>query len=209
MKTASGLIALTLLVAGAARADPIGPEVTAGARTPSTSIGISLGLGGGVTNYVGTEMNDVTDVGGSYEVRATIGTRLFVAGEAAYVGSRRGITTPVSGASLGHIFSNGLEGALRVQYPLYTGGWMIEPFAFGGLGWAHYGIDGAFTASTASDDVLTVPFGAGISAAWNGLFLEGRFTYRPVYNEDLFVNANGNAVSLNNWTAGALVGYEF
>lgn len=56
--------------------------------------------------------------------------------------------------------------------------------------------------------MLVVPFGGGISAAWNKLFLEGRFTYRPVFNENLLVRS-GTAASLNNWSAGALIGYEF
>jgi hypothetical protein len=213
MKIASGLIAIALAAAGAARADPIAPEVTAGVRTPGTSIGISLGLGGGVTNYVGSEMTSATDVGGAFELRSTIGTRLYFAGEAAYIGSRRNINAAnVNGVFGGspHIFSNGLEGALRVQYPVYTGAWMIEPFAFGGLGWTHYGTDEVVSSSElrASDDVLTVPFGGGVSAAWNGLFLEGRFTYRPVFNQDLLVRS-GSSVTLDNWSAGALIGYEF
>jgi len=214
MKIATGLIALALALGSAARADPIAPEVTApGARMPGTSIGISLGVGGGVTNYTGSEMSNAAGVGGAYELRATIGTRLFLAGEVAYIGSRRSIdTSNVNGVFGGspHIFSNGLEGALRVQVPMYAGAWMIEPFAFGGLGWTHFGTDEVISSSElkSSDDVLVVPFGGGISAAWNGLFLEGRFTYRPVFNEDLMVRA-GNTASLNNWSAGALVGYEF
>ncbi|HZR07242.1 MAG TPA: hypothetical protein VFA79_01590 [Myxococcales bacterium] len=214
MKIATGLIALALGLASAGRTDPIAPEVTApGARMPGTSIGISLGVGGGVTNYTGSEMSNAAGVGGAYELRATIGTRLFLAGEVAYIGSRRNIdTSNVNGVFGGspHIFSNGLEGALRVQVPMYAGAWMIEPFAFGGLGWTHFGTDEVISSSElkSSDDVLVVPFGGGISAAWNGLFLEGRFTYRPVFNEDLMVRA-GNTASLNNWSAGALVGYEF
>jgi hypothetical protein len=213
MKIASGLIAFALLAAGAARADPIAPEVTAGVRTPGTSIGISLGLGGGLVNYVGSEMRGATDVGGAFELRSTIGTRLYLAGEVAFIGSRRSINTSNVNGVFGespHIFGNGLEGALRVQYPLYAGAWLIEPFAFGGLGWTHYGTDEVVSSTElrSSDDVLVVPFGGGISAAWNGLFLEGRFTYRPVFNQDLLVRS-GRAASLDNWSAGALIGYEF
>ena len=213
MKTAIGLIAVVLLAAEAALADPRpGPEITAGARAPITDIGIAVGLGGGVTNYAHSDMMNATNVGAAYEARVTVGTRLFVAGEIAYVGSRRALTESVTGVRDGHIFSHGIEGDARLQYPLYTGGWMIEPFAFGGLGWTHYGVDAPVNNSSVlanSDDVFTVPFGGGLAAGWKQLYLEGRFTYRQAFNEDLLKNASGNSVPLSNWTAGALVGYEF
>jgi hypothetical protein len=213
MKSASALIAFALCAAFAVRADPIAPEVSAGVRTPGSSIGISLGLGAGVTGYVGSEMSSATEMGGDVELRTTIGTRLYLAGEVAFIGSRRNINTAGVAGTFGgspHIFGNGLEGTLRAQYPLYAGSWLIEPFAFGGLGWTHYGTDEVISSTelSASDDVLVVPFGGGISAAWKALFIEGRFTYRPVYNADLLVRS-GNSASLNNWSAGALIGYEF
>jgi hypothetical protein len=123
---------------------------------PRSGCGISLGLGGGVTNYVGSEMSNATDVGGAFELRSTIGTRLYFAGEVAFIGSRRNINAAnVNGVFGGspHIFSNGLEGALRVQYPVYAGAWMIEPFAFGGLGWTHYGTDEVVSSSRAGSPI--------------------------------------------------------
>ena len=213
MKILTGVIAVAVLIAGAVRADPRpAPEITAGAKAPITEIGIAVGLGGGVSNYVNSDMTNATNVGAAYEARVTVGTRLYLAGEVAYVGSRRAVTESVTGIRDGHIFSHGIEGDARLQYPLYTGGWMIEPFAFGGIGWTHYGVDAPVNTSTvmrASDDVVTVPFGGGIAAGWKQLYLEGRFTYRQAFNEDLLTNSSGNAVPLSNWTAGALVGYEF
>jgi hypothetical protein len=217
MKLHNLLFALAIAAAGAVRAHSIAGDVAYGARIPPTQIGISLGLGGGVTNFAASEMTDVANVGGTWEVRATVGTRLFLAGEVAYVGSRRNIDlTGVTGSSAGetpHIFTHGIEGTARVQYPYLTGSWLVEPFAFGGLGWTHLGVDASVSPTSAirttSDDILVVPFGGGLSAAWNGLLFEGRFTYRPAFNEDLLRKPDGTIASLSNWSVGGLVGYEF
>jgi hypothetical protein len=215
MKLHSILFGIILAAAGAARADPIAAETsTSPSRAPFTQIGITLGIGGGVTNFTGSDMNAAVDLGGSWEVRSTIGTRLFLAGELAYVGSRRNVSMPgVTGAAdKPHVFAHGMEGALRAQYPYLTGSWLIEPFAFGGLGWTHMRVDGAVPAGSAlrtSDDILVVPFGAGLSVIWNNVFIESRFTYRATFNEDLLARADGTAAGMGNWGVGALVGYEF
>jgi hypothetical protein len=104
---------------------------------------------------------------------------------------------------------NGLEGDVRFNYPHSNGSWLIEPFAFGGLGWTHFHVNGlqASTASSrSSDDVLTVPVGGGLTVGYDHILSEGRFTYRQTFNEALVPGGNG---TLKNWTAGAAVGYEF
>ena len=215
MKLPTVSFALCLALAATVRANPIAAEIGEQARTPPSRIGVSLGLGGGVTNFTSSEMTSAVDVGGAYELRATFGTRLFLAGEVAYVGARRNVgLSGVSGApgEAPHVFSNGVEGVLRAQYPSLKGKWLLAPFAFGGLGYTHYGVDGVVAAGSnlaTSDDVLAVPFGAGVMAAWNGLVLEGRFTYRAIFDEDLVTRADGTAVSMDNWSAAALIGYEF
>ncbi|HEY6909345.1 MAG TPA: outer membrane beta-barrel protein [Myxococcales bacterium] len=209
------LFGIILAAAGATRADPVAAETSAPSRAPFTRIGMTLGIGGGVTSFTGSEMNAAVDVGGSWEVRSTIGTRLFLAGELAYVGSRRNVSMPgvtTANADKPHVFAHGVEGALRAQLPYVTGSWLFEPFAFGGLGWTRMGIDGIVPQGSAlrtSDDVLVVPFGAGLSASWNNVFLEGRFTYRATFNEDLLARADGTAAGMGNWGVGALLGYEF
>jgi len=206
---------LGLALAGsAAVADPIAGETGFAQTTPPSRIGVSLGLGGGVTDYTRTTMGDVSSVGGTWEVRTTVGTRRYLAGEAAYVGSRRNLNIAgVSGSpnESPHVFSHGLEALLRAQYPVFAGDFIIEPFAFGGIGWSHLGVDGLVATSQVRDsnDLLVVPMGAGISAKWNRFVLEARFTYRSTFNDDLLVNSDGSKASLSNWSTGALVGYEF
>ena len=216
MKLANLHFALLLAAAGAVRADPASGDVTYGATVPSTKIGISLGLGGGATGFSASEATDVTSVGETWEVRTTVGTRLPVAGELAYVGSRRSLgVAGVTGASSGetpHLFAHGIEGAARFQFPYVAGSWLLEPFAFVGVGWTHVGVDATVPAGApmgTSDDLLVVPFGAGFSGAWHGLVLEGRFTYRSTFSDDLLKNADGSNVNLANWSVGGLIGYEF
>ncbi|MFL5440505.1 MAG: hypothetical protein ACJ79W_15205 [Myxococcales bacterium] len=214
MRTTTILLALAM-TAGAALADPIAEEAVQAQTPPPSTIGVSVGLGGGVTDFTGNEMSNAASPGGAWEVRGTIGTRKLIAVEAAYVGSRRNIDVlGVSGTDgeTAHIFSNGLEGALRLQYPYLAGKWMFQPFVFGGLGWTHMGVDGTLTPTSPirdSDDLLVVPMGGGLSATWNRIVLEARFTYRATYNEDLLVNSDGSKASLSNWSTGALIGYEF
>ena len=209
------VLIIAIVAAAAVRADPTVETAASAAPAPASKIGISLGLGGGVTNFASSDMTGVADVGGAWEVRATIGTRGYLAAEAAYVGTRRNVNLAGVAGNPGespHIFSHGLEGAVRVQYPYLTGNWLIEPFASGGLGFSHLGVDAIVSQAAAmktSDDVFVVPVGAGVSATWNRFVFEGRFTYRATFDQDLLTKANGETANLSNWSAGALVGYEF
>jgi hypothetical protein len=54
------------------------------------------------------------------------------------------------------------------------------------------------------DHVMTVPVGGGLAAAFRGLMLDARFTYRFVYNEQLLGSSK-----LDNWIASANIGSEF
>jgi hypothetical protein len=213
MRNTTFFLALAL-AGGAAVADPIAGETGFAQTAPPSRIGVTLGLGGGVTDYTRSTMNDASSVGGTWELRATVGTRKYIAAEAAYVGSRRNLNiggvTGTPGESP-HVFSHGLEAALRAQYPVFAGDFIVEPFAFGGIGWSHVGLDGLVSTSQVRDssDLLVVPMGAGIAANWNRFVLEARFTYRSTFNDDLLVNADGSKASLSNWSTGALVGYEF
>jgi len=212
MRNTTLFLAMTLAT-GAAVADPIAGD-TSSAQTVPSRIGVTLGLGGGVTDFTGTTMSDASSVGGTWEVRATVGTRRYIAAEAAYVGSRHNLSMPGVGGNPGespHVFSHGLEGALRAQYPIPAGDVVLQPFAFGGIGWTHLGVDGLVATSQVRDsnDLLVVPMGAGVSANWNRFVLEARFTYRQTFNDDLLVNPDGSKANLSNLSTGALVGYEF
>lgn len=169
-----------------------------------TPLGAYFLAGGGVTNFAKDTLRDSFNLGGAWDLRVGIGSRYFVGGELAYVGSARG------GEGVGFdLLNNGAEAVVRVQYPYTTSGWLIEPFAFGGIG---------FTRVTFVDDptdrdgssIGTIPFGAGIMAGYRHLLFDARFTYRPAFSDDnLIISRTGSPENLHSWAVMASVGYEF
>ena len=204
--TVAAPLFVLLALSGAARAQT--PTVSEVQARPHllTDYGESLVVSGGVTNFIEDSIRNRTDVGGFWEARLGFGTRFWVGVEGAYTGSARKIRDTGVDTNL---IGNGAEGDVRLNYPYSNGNWLIEPFAFGGLGWTHFNVNGlqASTASLrSSDDVLTVPVGGGLTVGYDHILFEGRFTYRQTFNEDLVPGGNG---TLKNWAAGASVGYEF
>lgn len=175
-----------------------------------TQFGESLQAGGGVTNFLASATDNATDIGGYWDLRATFGTRSYIGGEAAYVGAAQGVRA--LGLDTGaYLAQNGIEGVLRLNMPIEKGAFLLEPFVLGGAGWAHYGIQSAnFNNSSMKDtaDILTLPVGAGFAFGYDHLILDGRFTYRPAFNDDLMTAGNSSA-GLQNWSAGMTIGYEY
>jgi hypothetical protein len=164
-------------------------------------------VGGGVTKFADEALRDSFDIGGSWEARVGYGSRFYVGGELAYVGATRGADLFGFGRGL---TSNGGEAVVRLQYPAMAGGWLLEPFAFGGIGWSHLFIRDADPGMNDSDDIGVVPFGAGVTAGYRGLLLDARFTYRPTFSDqDLVLSTNGTAGNLQSWGIMASIGYEF
>jgi hypothetical protein len=175
-----------------------------------TRFGVSVQGGGGVSEFMRSQENNLTDIGGNWEVRAVFGTRTIPALEAAYVGSSRSVNAGlVSGSSL---VSNGAEGAFRLNAPFLTNEVLIEPFGFVGLGWGHYyltNLTGQFV-SVRSDDVGTIPMGGGLALGYHGFIAEVRFTYRPTWGDtNLVLSDNGRTFDLDTWNVGGMIGFEF
>jgi hypothetical protein len=60
-----------------------------------------------------------------------------------------------------------------------------------------------------NDNVGTLPFGGGRALGSPGFMLDVRFTYRQTFNEDLFpVPSQSGKADLQNWSAGAMLGFE-
>jgi hypothetical protein len=169
-----------------------------------TSYGEYLLIGGGVTDFTEDALKDAFDTGAAWDVRLGFGSRFFVGAEAAYVGSFRG---GKGGGS--DIMTNGAEGVLRLQYPYLASGWLVEPFAFGGIGWNRLSVRDAPPGVKDSDDYGVVPFGAGVTLGRGRMLVDARFTYRSSFSEDLPVGAGGSTPSLNSWGVNAAIGYEF
>jgi hypothetical protein len=173
----------------------------------------ALMVGGGVVNFTEDLIQESTDVGGYWDARFAWGTRQIIGVEAAYVGAahnidRLGLDPDAS------LVRNGLEGNLRVNIPIIDrDSALFEPFVFGGVGWSRYNlINEDFNTSdvTDGDDIVTVPLGLGLAAGGKGFIFDARFTYRPTFNDDLFdVDLLDTDDSLNQWSVGAMLGYEF
>jgi hypothetical protein len=172
-----------------------------------TSIGMEASIGGGVIGFTEKNLTDVTDPGGSWTARFTVGTRSYIAGELAYVGTAQSINS-LGLDSNTLLLSNGIEGALRLNL-IDQGMW--QPYGFVGLAWKHYGLvnEGINTSSVREEDnVGEVPFGAGLAFRFEGFVADARIEYRPAFNNDLMV-AGGDDSKLNAWGANARIGWEF
>lgn len=184
---------------------------------PITDFGASVLVGGGVTNFTQSNLTDSTSVGGYWDVRGSLGTRSILGLEAAYHGNSRDIQA-IGLRDETFLVGNGLEGAIRVNAPLTFEqnnlDVLVEPFAFGGVGWTRYNLfnEGTNTSSVLDqDDVFVVPLGLGIAGSVEGVMLDARFTYRPAFGSDLVGSATGafETDSLSDWSLGANLGFEF
>lgn len=180
------------------------------AQTPGghgllTPFGEYFLIGGGVTNYFDGAVKDRVDTGTAWEARAGLGSRSFVGGELAYVGSTR--TANVFGSSL---VTQGVESIIRVQYPYEIGKWLIEPFAFVGVGWTHFKLNNV-TRFARSDvnDLVVMPVGGGVMGGYDRLLFDVRCTYRQTFDERLVSGYDGSAASMKSWAVTASVGVEF
>jgi hypothetical protein len=175
-----------------------------------SGVGVAVQGGGGITNFTGGSETGLTDLGGTWDVRAVVGTRTIPALEAAYVGSARGVSDGVASGT--GLVGNGLEAAFRLNLPFLQNETLIEPFGFLGLGWSHYNLTGVgdLDLGARSNDVGVVPMGLGLAVGHRGFIAEARFTYRPAFQDDnLVLGDDGGAFDLDTWNFGVMLGYEF
>jgi hypothetical protein len=207
--------AFVALLAGPALANDNGshesPAISRSlASVPITPTGFGIQLGGGVTGFSNQQARDLFATGGYWDLRAVLGSRSFLGAELAYVGSAR--DTNASGlASKAALMGDGAEAALRANLPLQAGSLRVEPFLFGGVGWTYYQVvNNDSNTSNVKDhaNAVVIPFGAGVSAAYEHFLIDARFTYRGVFDDKLVSLNGGDHADLQNWAAGLTVGYE-
>jgi len=220
-RTGSGAPALTTIptppvAMGTPPAPPAQEDYTrTGPQEPSdrphSRVGVGTTIGGGVIGFVDDKARAFTEPGGSWETRVTAGTREWVALEAAYVGSAQSINALGLGNNA-RLIGNGAEGDLRVNLTRQ----MVQPYLFGGLGWDHYQLNmsGSNTSSLRDkDDVLTVPFGVGLSLrVARSLLFDLRGTARAAFYDDLMDGpyaASGQDAKLHSWNLAGRLGWEF
>ena len=170
--------------------------------------GVAFLLGGGGQDFAGSNARAITSTGGFWNARLAIGTRQFVGVEAAYIGTAQSINA-LGLSNNAILISNGAEGVIRFNLPIIRGPSMVEPFIFGGAGWQRYHVSNTNTSSAdiaGSDDIIEVPYGAGLAFAYKGFMADARFTYRSTFDNNLLQTTGGR---LDWWSAGGLVGFEF
>lgn len=188
-----------------------------------TGFGGLVTVGGGVGNFVESDLRSATGAAGTWEARGVLGTRSPLAIEAAYVGSAQNIDALGLDDSAA-LVSNGVESALRLSVPVTQREItqmrelgvpvLVSPYAFGGVGWRRYNLlnRGANTSSVQDeDDIMTLPVGLGLALGVGGVTLDGRATYRHTFFSDLIGNdtSSFSDAALNQWQLGANLGFEF
>jgi len=181
---------------------------------PPSMIGVEATVGGGAIGFIDQGARDATQTGASWDARLMFGSRLPIAVEGAYVGSVQNVEA-LGLSTNALLVGNGVEGDLRVNL-LRT---RVQPYVFGGVGWTHYQVTNSATSTASirgSDDIGTVPLGAGVSARLCTAFiLDIRGTYRATFADDLMQTqalngtSNSNSNSMQSWNAAGRVGFEF
>jgi hypothetical protein len=214
MKIASGAMALVLVGPALAQAKGFDEPTIAGGAVVDAPVlpkGWAAQAGGGVTGYSKQDARDLFGTGGYWDVRGIFGTNSYLGAEVAYVGSARSASAPglLGSASL---VGNGAEANVRANLPLNLGNVGLEPYAFGGIGWTHYNVvndDGNSSLIRQRANAGVVPFGAGVSLAYDQLLLDARFTYRAMFSNKLVDLGTGDHLDMQNWSAGMTAGYRF
>jgi outer membrane protein OmpA-like peptidoglycan-associated protein len=175
---------------------------------PPSQLGIEASIGGGATGFIDSAVRNTVNTGGAWDARLTFGTRLPIAIEGAYVGTAQSINA-LGLTTNANLIGNGVEGDLRLNFTNFK----VQPYIFGGAGWTHYQINNSAinTSSVASsDNIGTVPLGAGISIRPSQVFIiDIRGTYRATFDEQMFDRVTNSTNSMQNWNAYGRVGFEF
>jgi hypothetical protein len=171
-----------------------------------SKMGSAAMLGGGFEDFTQSVPKNATNSGGSWNLRLAAGTRQFVGLEAAYVGAARSFNNALAVGTTSNLISNGFEGAFRLNVPVAMGLALIEPFGFVGLGWQHYSMSRTLATAdiTSTDDVMTLPYGAGIMGAYGMFMVDARVTWHETYYNNMFPGSK-----LNTFGAGGNIGVEF
>jgi len=191
---------------------PAAPMAAEEERPWYETIGYGLSVGGGVDDFVGDDARATTKVGGGWDVRLTIGTKQWLAGEVSYIGSAQAIDA-LGLDSSAVLVGNGVQGALRANL---TRNELAQPFIYAGGAWRRYDLtnESFNTSDVASkDDVFELPVGVGVAGYLSGFMADLRAEYRGVWGNDLIPAPRGNDSTivgpLDRWGITGNIGAEF
>jgi hypothetical protein len=195
--------------------DYVGPSAAATARTTRedlrpnliTPIGLAVDVGGGVHDFVDRGLNRLADTGGAWEARLTVGTRTFLGGEIAYVGTANPLNNTI-GDDIDEravLVSNGIEGLLRVNAMLDE--W--QPYAVAGYTYRRFTVQNTDVNTAAVEDGADdheIPVGVGLAYRFKGLIADARFMVHPSVSSELQPTADTLPTALS---LVGKVGFEF
>lgn len=171
--------------------------------------GLAFGVGGGVADFTGDAMRDMTSTAGAWDARLVFGTHKIFGIEAGYAGSLQSIDSlGLDNNAL--LMSTGVDAAVRIH--LLPGDY--QPYAFVGAGWRRYdltNVDTNTSSVTDTDNVVEVPFGVGFAYTYEHLTFDVRGSYRPTLDADLVVPvaAGEDSPKLDTFQVSARIGWEF
>jgi opacity protein-like surface antigen len=152
----------------------------------ASGIGVATSLGGGVSGFQDKAMRNATsNVGGLWDLRITLGTRLPLAIDLGYIGSATGLRGLAS--RNGTLIGTTVEGALRWNILPHA---PFTPYLFGGAGWTRYDVTQsnvtlADSGMNASDNLIEFPSGIGFAWRAYGFTADVRGTYRYTMDQNL------------------------
>ena len=167
-----------------------------------------LQVGGGVNDFT-TGLDDVTDPGAGWDVRAIFAPKNPLGMEAAYFGA----LNPLDGSDDVSLLTNGGEALIRAN--LGGEGGDVQPYIAGGLGLASQSI---VSRDDATDDVnseqygdstdIVVPAAAGLDIYLaDTVTIGARLGYKFYFDDE--VKADSDATNAQAWTATARLGAAF
>ena len=192
---------------------PMAMEEPAVERPWYDRIGYGLSLGGGVDDFVGSEARDFTNVGGSWNLRFTAGTKSYLALEGSYIGSAQSIN--VLGLDTNAVLvGNGHPGCVAYQR---RGNYVVQPFVYGGAAWRNYSLSNTvINTSDVTDNAneFEVPLGIGFAGYIHGFMADVRGEYRFAWGDELVprigLGDSGSIdTSLDRWGVTGNIGMEF
>jgi hypothetical protein len=193
------------------------------AQGPMSRIGTGVSIGAGVFGFLDETTTDFTDIGGNWTARISVGTRLPLTFEAAYIGSANDITAlGLDDDAL--LVGNGVEGLLRFNFlspfmdQIDLGFTRINPYIFGGIGWRNYQLtnEDFNTSNVLNDDnVGEIPAGGGFEMVFSQFVFDVRGEYRAAFDDELIGGADTDLLDepgddgLSSWGVTGRLGWEF
>jgi len=182
--------------------------------------GLAVMGGFGAETFVSQAADDVSGVGGLWDLRVVMGLQSRIAVELGYIGSAADIDSRLDDSS-GTLIGTTIEAGARVHMVRDLA---LRPYAFAALGWRRYDVSGADfeTSSTGlndADTLFTLPIGLGVTYRFEelgvpGLVAAARGTLRLNMNPDLILidplqPQEREFAGMHTWGLTMRAGYEF